>query len=242
MTETESIIPPISNWKLFFEVLSKQPSIIRAWYWLLPLLLVYVALVVSEPYFYKLFVDTLQTSLAQPELLAETSTFFVKISIAWVALVLLSIVTSTLYQFAINTLANTGWKTFCLNTSKKVFHLPMEYHVSTSLGKRQKIYDRGIQSVWDVAWQTYIVILPQVLIFISLLVFGFYINQLMMLISLFVLPIGAIISMTVGKRAHKLQRSTDKLWDRVFGRFMDGLTNLSIVRLYAREKYEGEIL
>lgn len=133
MTETESTTPPISNWKLFFEVLSKQPSIIRAWYWLLPLLLVYVALVVSEPYFYKLFVDTLQTSLAQPELLAETSTFFVKISIAWVVLVLLSIGTFTLYDFSINTLANEGWKIFSLAASRKMLHLPMNYHVSTNL-------------------------------------------------------------------------------------------------------------
>lgn len=238
MTETESTTPPISNWKLFFEVLSKQPSIIRSWYWLLPLLLVYVALVVSEPYFYKLFVDTLQTSLAKPELLAATSTFFVKISILWIGLVLLSIATSTLYEFSIASLANRGWNIFCLATTKKMLRLPMEYHVSTSLGERQKIYDRGIQAVWDVAYDVYVVILPQIFIFISLLVFGFYINPMMMLISLFVLPIGIVISVTVGKKAHTMQRRADNFWDKVFGRFMDGLTNLSIVRLYAREKYE----
>ncbi len=238
MTETESTTLPISNWKLFFEVLSKQPSIIRSAWWLLPLLLVYVALVVSEPYFYKLFVDTLQTSLAKPELLAETSAFFVKISALWIGLVLLSIGTSTLYEFSIASLANRGWNTFCLATTKKMLRLPMEYHISTSLGERQKVYDRGIQAVWDVAYDVYVVILPQIFIFVSLLVFGFYINPMMMLISLFVLPIGIAISVTVGKKAHTMQKRADNFWDKVFGRFMDGLTNLSIVRLYAREKRE----
>lgn len=242
MIETEQTKLPISNWKLFFEILSKQSSIIRSWYWLLPLLLVYVALVVSEPYFYKLFVDTLQTSLAKPELLTATSIFFVKISALWVGLVLLSIGTSTFYEIAIANRANLGWNTFCLATTKKMLRLPMEYHVSTNLGERQKIYDRGIQAVWDVAYDMYIVILPQIFIFISLLIFGFYINPMMMLVSLFILPIGAIISVTVGKKAHAMQRRADNFWDKVFGRFMDGLTNLGIVRLYAREKYEGEIL
>ncbi|MDP2103615.1 MAG: ABC transporter ATP-binding protein, partial [Candidatus Gracilibacteria bacterium] len=201
-----------------------------------------VALVVSEPYFYKLFVDTLQTSNAKPELLAETSTFFIKISLLWIGLVLLSIATFTLYDYSVSTLMNSGWKDFCLTTSKKMLRLPMDYHVSTSLGERQKIYDRGVEAVWEVAYEVYITIFPQFLIFISLLIFGFYINTTMTLISLFILPIGAFISVTVGQRAHRLQKGVNHLWDKIFGRLGDGLVNLGIIRLYAREKYEGIIV
>lgn len=231
-----------SHWKLYLEILGKQPSITKSLYWLLPLLFVYVAMVVTEPYFYKLFVDTLQTALGKPELFQATSLYFMQISALWIVLVLLSIGTFTLYDFAINTLANKGWNEFSLATSKKMLRLPMEYHISTAPGEKQKIYDRGMDTVWNTAYETYVVILPQILVFISLLVFGFVINPIMMGISLFVLPIGVIVSITIGKKAHALQKITNNLWDGIFARFGDGLTNLGIIRLYARESRENALI
>lgn len=207
---------PVSNWGLFFEILGRQTHIRKSLYWLFPLLFVYVALVVSEPYFYKLFVDTLQTTLGKPELLAQTSTYFVQISALWIALTLLSIGTFTLYDFAINTLINSDWKEFSLLTSQKIMRLPMDYHISTNQGEKQKIYDRGIDTIWSVGYEVYVQLLPQVCIFIFLLAFGFFINPLMMIVSLFILPIGILVSMTVGKRAHMLQKNVNNLWDKMF--------------------------
>jgi ABC-type multidrug transport system fused ATPase/permease subunit len=219
MKESENISTPISNWKLYLEILGKQIHIRKALYWLLPLLLVYVAMVVSEPYFYKLFVDALQSSLGKPELFEQTSVFFMQISVLWIVLVLLSIGTFTLYDFAIQYLANSDWTDFTLTTTKKMLHLPMEYHISTNSGEKQKIFDRGVEVVWSVAYETYVNILPQILVFIFLLLFGFYINTEMMIISLFVLPIGALVSFTIGKKAHLLQKTVNDLWDKLYGRF-----------------------
>lgn len=206
----------ISNWGLFFEILGRQTHIRKSLYWLLPLLFVYVALVVSEPYFYKLFVDTLQTSLGRPELLAQTSTYFVQISALWIALTLLSIGTFALYDFAIQSIMIQDWKGFSLSISQKMLHIPMDYHISTDPGEKQKICDRGIDTIWNVAYETYVQILPHILSFVCLLIFGLYVNPLMMLISLFVLPIGVIVSITIGKRAHAMQKSVMDLWDKVF--------------------------
>ncbi len=132
MTQTIQTPGQISNWKLYLEILGKQVFITKSLYWLMPLLLVYVAMVVSEPYFYKLFVDTLQVTLGKPELFQATSLYFIKISALWIVLVLLSIVTFTLYDFAIQYLANSDWKNFTLTTTRKMLHLPMEYHISTA--------------------------------------------------------------------------------------------------------------
>jgi len=197
MSHNTSTPQALSNWKLFLEILGKQVSIRNSLFWLFPLLFVYVALVVSEPYFYKLFVDNLQVSIGKPELFAQTSSLFMQISIVWVLLVLLSIGTFTLYDFSIQMLMHGDWKKFALTTSKKIMQLPMDYHISTNLGERQKIYDRGIDAIWNTGYEMYLNILPQIFIFTSLLIFGFYINPLMMLISLSVMPIGIIISMTV---------------------------------------------
>ncbi|MDD2917102.1 MAG: ABC transporter ATP-binding protein [Candidatus Gracilibacteria bacterium] len=239
MTEKTQQKEQISNWKLYLEILAKQVCIRKSLYWLLPLLLVYVAMVVTEPYFYKLFVDTLQTTLGKPELFEQTSLYFIQISVLWIVLVFLSIGTFTLYDFSLNTLANKGWKEFSLETSKKMLRLPMDYHISTNPGEKQKVYDRGVDTVWNVAYETYVSILPQILIFVSLLAFGFFINPLMMLASLAILPVGVLVSITIGKRAHTLQKTVNNLWDKIFGRFGDGLTNLGIIRLYAREKQEN---
>lgn len=130
MIQAPLIPQQISNWKLFLEILGKQASIRKSLFWLLPLLFVYVALVVSEPYFYKLFVDNLQTSIGKPELFAQTSSLFVQISVIWVILVLVSIGTFTLYDFSINTLANKDWKIFSLSMIEKMMRLPMDYHIS----------------------------------------------------------------------------------------------------------------
>lgn len=219
MTHNTSSHQTLSNWKLFLEILGKQVAIRKSLFWLLPLLFVYVTLVVSEPYFYKLFVDNLQVSIGKPELFAQTSSLFVQISVIWVLLVLLSIGTFTLYDFSIQTLMHGDWKKFALTTSEKMMQLPMDYHISTNLGERQKIYDRGIDAIWNTGYEMYLNILPQIFIFISLLIFGFYINPLMMVISLSVMPIGIIISMTVGKKVHILQKTANDLWDKVFGRF-----------------------
>lgn len=171
MSDIQKSIQQVSNWKLYLEILNKQVHIRKALYWLLPLLLVYVAMVVSEPYFYKLFVDTLQSSLGKPELFEQTSVFFIQISALWIVLVLLSIGTFMLYDFAIQYLVQKDWKEFSLTTSKKILHLPMDYHISTNPGEKQKIFDRGIDTVWNIAYETYINILPQTLVFLSLLAF-----------------------------------------------------------------------
>jgi len=230
---------PISNWKLYLEILGKQRFIIKSLYWLMPLLLVYVAMVVTEPYFYKLFVDTLQNTIGKPELFEQTSLYFMEISALWIFLVLLSIATFTLYDFAIQFLVQKDWIRFTIETSRKMLRLPMDYHISTNIGEKQKIFDRGIDTIWNVAYETYVNILPQIFVFISLLIFGFYINPLMMFVSLCILPVGVLVSITVGKKAHVLQKVVNDLWDKIFGRFGDGLTNLGIIRIYAREKQES---
>lgn len=92
------------------------------------------------------------------------------------------------------------------------------------------------------AYETFINIVPTVLIFVSLLIFGLYINPLMMMISLSIIPLGVIVSVTIGTKAQKISQAANQYWDKLYGRFSDGLTNINILRLFAREKHEGTIV
>jgi hypothetical protein len=42
--------------------------------------------------------------------------------------------------------------------------------------------------------------------------------------------------------AHKNQKAANKLWDKLFGRINDTLTNISLIKILAREKYEKEYI
>lgn len=141
-------VKQISNWGLYFRILARISSIRKSLWWLIPLLLVYVAFVVTEPYFYKLFVDGLETTMKTGVLTSSMSAYFMWISLAWIGLVLLSIVTYTLYDFGMQIKMNADWKQFANTTSNKILNLPLDYHLSSNIGERQKIYDRGIDAIW----------------------------------------------------------------------------------------------
>lgn len=132
---------------MYLRILSRIPSIKSSLWWLMPTLSVYIAFVVTEPYFYKLFVDGLEATMKNGFSGSDT-TFFVWISVGWIAFVLLSILTYAIYDFGMQIKMNADWKLFANTTSKKILSLPLNYHISTNLGERQKIYDRGIDVIW----------------------------------------------------------------------------------------------
>jgi ABC-type transport system involved in Fe-S cluster assembly fused permease/ATPase subunit len=67
--------------------------------------------------------------------------------------------------------------------------LPIEYHRSIQAGEKQKIIDRGAESIWEIGDKIILIVLPQILIFLTLLVSGLWVNPLFTLLSLIFLPV-----------------------------------------------------
>lgn len=242
MNQTTPTSPQISNWKIFLQILSQLKTVRKSFWWLGILLLIYVACTVVEPYFYKLFVDEIQKIASANSTLIQSYPYLIKVSLAWIFLVWVTIIVFYIFETQTNMRANKDWERFALEMYQHILHLPVDYHISNNIGERLKIYDRGVGSVWEIGYDFFIDVIPTVLILISLLVFGFIIDPWMTLACLWILPIGILISITIGAKAHTLQREVNKLWDHIFSRFWDGFTNLSIIRLYAREKQETRIM
>lgn len=212
--------------------------LVGKWYVLAPLLLVYIITVVAEPYFYKVFIDTLDSALSGKNSISAVSWHLGYISIGWIVLVLVSLASFTVYDFLVNTYVNRDWEISMQKVSAHMLRLPIEYHLKVNIGERQKLVERGNDALWNVAWNIYIQIVPSIFVFISLLVMGFYINPILTLVSLSILPVGIIISATIGAKAHRKQKEASNLWDAVYGRFADALVNLPFIRILAKENTE----
>ena len=85
--------------------------------------------------------------------------------------------------------AMKDWGDFLMKIMYKMQCLPIEYHRNIQAGEKQKIVDRSAEAVWAVADNFILAVLPQVLVFIILLVSGLYIDPLFTAICLAFLPV-----------------------------------------------------
>jgi ABC-type multidrug transport system fused ATPase/permease subunit len=125
---------------------------------------------------------------------------------------------------------------------KMMMRLPIDYHISTQHGEKQKIIDRASEAVWEFWDSGFIHIIPQFLITLILIIWGLFIDVRMTLISLILLPFSIFWVWYIGSSAHENQRNANKYWDALHNRIVDAFTNLKIVRIFAREQHETEII
>lgn len=140
------------------------------------------------------------------------------------------------------TQTNKDWYNFTMKVMRMMIRLPIDYHISTEHGEKQKIIERACEAVWEMWDKLILRIAPQVIITLSLIVSGMYFNVGMTLISLIFFPIALIWVWVLGKRAHKNQKQANTFWEKYFGRISDVFTNLKVLRIFGRENTEMSIL
>ncbi len=204
------------------------------------LMLIYIATVTSEPYFYKILMDWLEQELKSPAWIIPQ--YIILIIGIWLTITIAAI--GARYVFAMTLLGyqHKDWENFLLKWMQKMLLLPVDYHLWVQHGEKQKIIDRGAEAVWQ-AWDNLLLkVIPQICITIILIIIGVSIDTRMTIISLALLPISLIWVIGIWKRAHSHQHSANKFWDKAFGRIGDSFTNLNITRIFARSDYEMNIL
>ncbi len=198
------------------------------------LLIILVICISSEPYFYKWLIGSIENKEWLPTLF--------KIIGIWLVFWITTIITRYLYGMRLLQKAMKDWGDFLMKIMYKMQCLPIEYHRNIQAGEKQKIVDRSAEAVWAVADNFILAVLPQVLVFIILLVSGLYIDPLFTAICLAFLPVWVIWVFSLGSAAHKNQRVANKAWDRMFDRLSDGIINIPVIRIFARTKAEYNIM
>ena len=232
--------PQIKKFTTLKSVFSHLIEVKKAKYTIWWLLLLYISMIVSEPYFYKILVDRLEVELKNPTWHIP-DIMLITIGI-WIGITILSILARYIFAKTLLTLQNRDWQNFLLKGMQKMLLLPIDYHIGIQHGEKQKIIDRGAEAVWQ-AWDIIILrIIPQITIAVCLIIFWFIIDWKMTVLSLIFLPISIYFIFHIGKSAHTNQRTANKYWDKVFWRISDSFTNLQIMRIFDRNDYEVAIL
>lgn len=233
---------PVSNFRLFLRVIGRQEALYGKLPLLSALLLAYVAFNVSEPYFYKLFIDVVESVLSGKLQASESVPVFAEYALLWGGLTLASIFAALSYRHQIWSLGNVAWGSSVRRVLRAFFLMPYDYHVSVDVGEKVRISERGPNAEFHIFEKFFVTVVPQSVIFLGFLALGLYVDYRMMLVVLAFIPLLAIVSVTVGKRTHAEQIAANEFWDRASGRLSDALQNVRVVRLFVREKPEEDLI
>ncbi len=206
----------------------------KDWKILSLLLVLLVWAISSEPYFYKWLIASIEAKQWLFELF--------QIIWIWAIIGTLTIFLRYFYGMRLLNKAMQDWWRFLMKIMKKMQSLPIEYHRNIQAGEKQKIVDRSSEAVWAVADNFILSVLPQVLVFFTLLISGLFIDPLFTGICLLFLPFGSLWVIYFGSQAHTNQRIANKKWDRMYDRLIDGIINLPVIRIFARNQKEISIM
>ncbi len=202
------------------------------------LMLIYVVFLSSSPYFYKVLIDSLEISL-QSHFISQK--LIVGIAL-WIMAIIGTITMRYIYGMLLLEKTQDDWFNFLMRSMKMMLRLPINYHISTQHGEKQKIIDRASEAVWDIGDNGLLHIFPQILVMIILIISGLFIDIEMTLISLVLLPFAIFCIGYLWNKAYITQRVANVYWDGLFNRIVDVFTNLKVIRIFAREKDETTII
>lgn len=151
------------------------------------LMFIYIATIASEPYFYKILMDGLESELKNPIGSIPTAVL-ITIGI-WLILTIAAIGTRYIFAMTLLSHQHNDWENFIIQSMKKMLLLPIDYHLKIQHGEKQKIIDRGAEAVWQAGDNLLLKVIPQICITIILIAIGLSIDIQMTIISIILLPI-----------------------------------------------------
>lgn len=235
MSETHK---KVSFFKVLFSILKRYQEVRKSQFLLSLLCLVYVIAMVVEPFFIKFIIDSLSA-----ELQADRS--FSKILVligGWILTTLIIMLARATYGTLLLNKNSDDWANSVINDLSLIIQLPLQYHISEQNGEKMKLVDRGSEAVWE-TWDIFLLeFIPYVLLTILLIMFWMWVSLPLTLVCISFLPFAFFIARYFWKIAHTNQRVANKHWDKLWGRFNDVLTNISLIKILAREKHEKEYL
>lgn len=235
----EYIIPKL---ELLKDIYRNYINVRKNFWWLFILLLINIGFIISEPYFYKLFVDNIQ-NFASDKISYEVIKWeFIYLAIIWSTISIVWILAWWGFQYSTTVLMHSDWKNYAIKIWKSFISLPYNEFVNTNPWSQQNIFNKWTDAFWN-AWHNILEkILLQILIFISLFSFWFYINWKMTLISLIFVPFSVFATLKIWSKVFDTQKKAHVFWNKSYQRLNDALNNIWIIKIFAKEKQEGNIL
>jgi ATP-binding cassette subfamily B multidrug efflux pump len=119
---------------------------------------------------------------------------------------------------------------------EKINRLPVSYFDKNQQGNILSRVTNDVDAVSNAMQQSFINIVSAVLGIIMAVVMMFYINPLMALISIIMIPLSILISRTIVRISQKYFQGMQNALGELNGYVQENMTGFSVLKLYGREK------
>lgn len=241
MTENkEEILIP--KWELIKDIYKNYPNIRKNFWWLFILLIITTIFIISEPYFYKSFLDNIQSFSKWKITYDIIKSNFILLALIRCLIAIFGIISQWWFDYYTNKIMHTDRNKLATKLWKSFILLPYNEFVNTNAWSQQSIFSKWTDAFWSFWHNVLSRILPQILLFISLFSFWLYINWKMTLVSLVFVPFSIIATIKIWWLVYNKQKEANKSWRISDQRLNDALNNIWIIKIFAKEKQEIKIL
>lgn len=195
------------------------------------LLLVSAAARLTEPYLYKVIVDTLSNGLvARGFLAAQTHTMLIAVGF-WFVLAIIVNITGSQASFLSWKIGNFSSQKTNLAGFRRLLRLDYMKHSSDHSSRLSKIVDDADTSVWEMTNWWLGRFSSAILGFVGMLVIAFSISWQMTLIAVSVIPPTLWFIISHVKKYQEEQRKINKMWEAKHEHMSDQITNIVTYKL-----------
>lgn len=126
------------------------------------------------------------------------------------------------------------WSTVIGAGIRSILSKSYGYHLQVNNAEKIKLFNRGVDASYDLVNEIVMKISRSVLILIGYLGLAFITNWQLTLLVIAIIPVLLIAPIWAGNKAHAAQKSVTRLWDDVYGKIGDAITNVTIIKLFSR--------
>jgi len=164
--------------------------------------------------------------------------------IGWLGFIISSVLINFYFNYRVlevGSLEFLWWK-FRANITKLLY---VKYGdiISVEQGKIYKSFDRGIDSFFTFFYRMFNTVLLSIIqiVFITVVIFSIHVK--MSIVALSILPVLIFLWLYTKNKTIKIQEKLDSLWEKVFWKVWDSLTNTGLVKFLSLEKkFENRLI
>ncbi len=120
----------------------------------------------------------------------------------------------------------------------RLHHLPFDYHRKEGVGATMTKLERGVQGFVNALGEISFNVLPAIIYLIMAIFIMFKLDWRMSVLVLFFSPMPAIIAKFAAPKQVRREKFLLSQWGKIYSRFNEVLSGLTLVRSFAMEDYE----
>lgn len=195
---------------------------------------VLIALWVIDPLFASFIIDRATSIITEKKSIGDFTAYFV----LWISISLLLCFVQAIHKMVCWRILNRAYLSFQEETFAHILYMDVVQHTARRAGALIKKIDNAADTLWDLGFQIFNVIVPSVFSAAIFLVIAWRISASMTFVVAVVLCLYALVLFVVTKRAFPLQDSISRIWVGVIGRMYDIATNIVPMKSATGEERE----